>query len=459
MAPPGADEWPPRGPRWQVALVAIGVAALLLQIAVLPLKGTGDVRTFKEWGVGSLHTGLPAAYRGAETPDGVHVAPDYPPLGVIVLSATARAVQFVFGPITVDSRLLTVYIKLLALASGLFTSCLLWWHVRSRTDDAWLAFVWGVVYFANPARIVNGPVLGYLDGPCLALGMAGLVCAGRARPMAGAVLAVLGALIKPQGVFFLLPVAVMAWGSGRVLRAATAAAATVVLVCLPFVVVSGPYGFAQAMLINLREDMLSGNALNLWWLVTVIMRIGQLGWDVFDVRLSLVSVSHFSGITGVEPRLFMAAVVIGLAAWMGWRLRGTRRVADVAAYMALVVHIYFVLAISVHENHLIYAVAPLLIAAVDDREYRRLAVAISLLTAMNMAMFYGIGRDWPEIPRVGLFLPLTVVLAGANVWLLAAHARVYARRGGVVRAPVALPRSGTLSPVAASPLTGSATRR
>ncbi|MGE0394105.1 MAG: hypothetical protein AB7I25_12230 [Vicinamibacterales bacterium] len=418
-------EWLPSRRPWQVALAGTCLLAFVAQVAMLPLRGTGDVRTFKEWGVSSLASGLTSVYR--EHPDDPYAAPDYPPISVSLISAATGVVERVFGAVSVDSRLLTFYIKLLTLLGGLAGAGVLWWHVRTLTPDVSTAFFWGAIYFLNPAHIVNGPLLGYLDPLCLTLGLAAIVCAGRRRFVAAAVLAVLSALVKPQGLFFLLPVAVTLWDSGRVARAATAAGATGVGLCLPFVIGSGPLHFGRAMLVNFREDMLSGNALNLWWMVTAVMRIGHYGWDVFDVRLSLVSVSHFVGLAGVNPRPWMAAIVIGTAAWLGWSIRGRRHVADLAAYVALVVHLYFVVAISVHENHLVYAAVPALIAAVEHREYRRLALGLNLLTAANMLLFYGVGRDWPEIPRVGMFLPLTVLLAGANVALLVAHARAFQR--------------------------------
>lgn len=430
---PGPPELLGVHPRWQVALVVACLLGLVVQVAMLPLRGTGDVRTFKEWGVSSLETGLPNVYRLREAPGDDSVTPDYPPLSVGLLSAVTRLVGYVDGVVQVESRLLTFYVKLLALTGGLVGSGLLWWYARARTGDSSLAFFWGAAYFLNPARVVNGPLLGYLDGPCLAAGVAGMICAGRGRPVAATLLAVSSALIKPQGVFFLLPVAVMAWGSGRAVRAAASGATLVLLVCLPFLLASGPHHFGLAMLVNLREDMLLGNALNLWWLVTVAMRIGQYGRAVFDMRIELASVTEFLGATGIQPRLLMAAVVAGTAVWLGWRLRGTRLLTMAAAYMALVVHLYFVLAVSVHENHLIYAAVPLLIVAVEQREYRWLALAVSLLTALNMALFYGVGRDWSEIPRVGLFLPITVALAGANVVLLVVHGRLYARLTGLAR--------------------------
>jgi hypothetical protein len=73
----------------------------------------------------------------------------------------------------------------------------------------------------------------------------------------------------------------------------------------------------------------------------------------------------------------------------------------------------------------VYVVALLLIAASAQPAYRRLTAMVSVLVALNMLLFYGLGRDFPQIPRSGLFLPVTVALSCGNIVLLALHARLY----------------------------------
>ncbi len=422
----------------QVLLVSACLAALIVQVALLPLRGTGDVLTFKEWALASLSQGVTAVYRPSAEPLLSGGVPDYPPGAVGLLSGAAWAVQGVFGEIDARSRLLTFYVKLMVLAAGVLVSGLLWWHARALTGDGWVALFWGAAYWMSPARVVNGPLLGYLDGLCVAAGITALVCAGRRRLVAAAVLAVLAASIKHQGVFFLLPVAIAIWGSGRMRAASAASAATGLLVFVPFLVASGPMNVVRALLVNMSENLLSGNALNVWWLVGLTMQAAQHGWDVFQVRLSPVALSDFEVLSGFQPRLWMAALVVGAAAYLGWAMRGAWRVSALSAYLALLFHLYFVMAISVHENHQVYVVAPLLLVALEHRDYRRLAVALSVLPAVNMLLFYGGGRDLPEIPRTGPFLLVTVVFALANVVLLAVHARTYWRLFGPSAAPAAV---------------------
>lgn len=412
----------PQVPR-SVALVFL--IALLIQVAVLPLRGTGDVRTFKEWGVSALSHGLLNMYERPDPRPSDYVRPDYPPLSVTLLVGAAAVMDELAGEVNPESRTLTVLVKLMILAAHLASSGLVLWLVRRRTGDDVKASWWALAYFINPALVMNGSVLGYLDSLCMLMGLLAMVHASMRRFGAAGVLAVIAAMIKPQGIFFLLPVAVAAWGSPGMLRMTMTAAVTAAVVLLPFVLTSGPANFMTAMSRNALDATLSGNALNLWWLATATASSVVHGWEVLDIRLSWLPASIVESVTGVKPRFWMALAVISVAAWVGWLLRGLSRLSVLAAYLAFVAHVYFVFAISVHENHQVYVVAPLMLVAYAEPAYRRFTLGLSLLVASNMLLFYGFGRDFPELPRSGPFLPVTVALSMVNIALLAVHARLF----------------------------------
>ena len=75
---------------------------------------------------------------------------------------------------------------------------------------------------------------------------------------------------------------------------------------------------------------------------------------------------------------------------------------------------------------------PLLaLAAALDPSLRRLWMGVSLVCALNLNLFYGISIGWGwAIPRRATLIDASVVLAVANLALLAWHARIVSRRAG-----------------------------
>ncbi len=414
-----------RLPPPRLIIPTVFLTGLLIQVAVLPFRGTGDVLLFKEWGVSGVSHGLLSVYAPPDPLPSTYSQPDYPPLSVTLLTAIAALIDANTGDVDPGSRTLTFYIKLMTLTAHAALAGVMLWLTRHWTGDDVKAATWALACWVNPAFVVNGPLLGYLDPLCLLIGILAMIAASMRRFAAAATLAVVAATIKPQGIFFLLPVAVAAWGSRQIPQTMMMAAATGTVILSPFVIASGPVEFASAMAPVALDETLSGNALNLWWLVTVTMNCVEYGWAVFSIPLGWIPVSDFVSATGIEPRTWMALGIAGVAAWLGWLMRGVSQLPALAAYLALVIHVYFVFAIGVHENHQVYVVALLLIAATAEPAYRRLTAMVSALVALNMLLFYGLGRDFPQVPRSGAFLLVTVALSFANIVLLAVHARLF----------------------------------
>jgi Gpi18-like mannosyltransferase len=116
-------------------------------------------------------------------------------------------------------------------------TALLWWTVRRHSGSTAAAHWVALAYWANPATILNGEVLGYLDPLMMLPAMGMLVLLHEGSPaFAGAAFAT-ALLTKPQAIL-LAPILVLAaWGLGAyrgVARAAAGGAATTALVVLPF---------------------------------------------------------------------------------------------------------------------------------------------------------------------------------------------------------------------------------
>jgi hypothetical protein len=106
-------------------------------------------------------------------------------------------------------------------------------------------------------------------------------------------------------------------------------------------------------------------------------------------------------------------------------MRRLTQLSQAAALGAWCAYAYAMLAAQVHENHW-YPVVPLLIlAAASDRRYRGVLAAISIVAALNLYLFYGLGFGWPPITqRTWTGIDATVVLAVVNVFVFARFGRL-----------------------------------
>lgn len=410
-----------------VALVVIG---LILQCSMLRMRGTGDVLIFKEWAVAQQVRGLFRAYE-PQPGDPHWLRPDYPPLSLIVLWAGSDVLDRLNGidnDLSPRSRDLTRVVKLPSLAIRFGFTFLIFWLVRRRLGDSGLARGAAALFWLNPALVLNGPALGYLDATCWGLGVAGLVLAGRDRYGAAAAFGAAAMMFKPQGVFFLFVIGIAATASrGRLVRAAAAAGAVIAALFAPFVAMSGAANVWSGLRANFTEDMVSGNALNFWWIVTGFARIFRYGSEVLDKWTMLLSLDRFSAGIGFNPRPLMAALIVIAATAIAWRVRRSATTLQLAAALALIVHIYFTFAIAVHENHLVYAIVPLGIVAIARPDYRWVFWWTTGLSAANMLLFNGFGRDLAGPDRIAWFLPVSMMLSIIGIAILAGHAAAFHR--------------------------------
>jgi hypothetical protein len=406
-------------------VVSLFLAGLVVQIAALGLSGTRDVYQFKTWAMTSLDRPFfeTYSYDLPVAPTGVSPIPDYPPLSVAMLAVSARVARWIQPEVTRDARQLTVLVKAPLLVLQVVVCWLIWRLTKSAPAV--------LMFWLNPAFVLDGPVLGYLDLPCWLAGTGAVIVAldGRAA-WTGALLAV-SILVKPQGLFFLVPVAAALGGSrALLLRAALVTGAIVALAFLPFVLAT-PHGVWTSMISNFSEDLLSGDALNLWWLVSAAGFVWTYGGAALDHAFGSPNVSTFAARAGLDPRPWATLAIALVAGWAMWRVRSRATQVRVAALGAFVIHVYFVLAVAVHENHLVHALPLLGLAAIGDRKYAPLYVAVSAVVTFNLLALQGLGVDFWTAPRTGGFLPLTVAGAIASVALLVRHARAF---GEVTRA-------------------------
>lgn len=432
--------WNPPG---RPAFRRLLLAGLLLRAAALPLLGTEDMRVWQTWSYGATEGMLTMYGVGGSPPErgivswgDIHTTVDYPPatlVGLAVIGHTYRLAD----PSFAQSRWLIAAIKLSILLMDLIACALLWHLVRRIAGDG-PARMAALFYWLNPAVILDGAVLGYLD-PWMAVPVLAALVAARAGAAAwcGAALAA-ALLLKLQAVFAVPVGALLLWhASARPLRASAVAAASlggvVALGLLPFAIHGALPNLAQGVGSVLRHDMLSGTAANVWWIITWALRvwyaIPDIGaWDSWTMTVRILGVARFMELGYPNPRPIGAGLVIAAAGWAFYRahrvVRGGASPSLLLAAGAFAIHVYFMLAVQVHENHLYLALPLLAAASAADVRYRRAAAAISAVITLNMLLFYGIGRDLPPLPRSATLVDASVLLSFVHVIVFAWHARL-----------------------------------
>jgi len=419
------------------------------------------VFVWKTWSYGALQQGVTRLYGvGGSPPErGIvrwgdrFTTVDYPPLALYELAA-AGALYRLFDPPFHDSRLLNAAMKLPPLLAEIGLAVLLWLVLRRRYGDGPAAWAF-TAFWVNPSMILAGPVLGYLD-PLMALPAVGSIVAAASgfSFAAGALLAV-ACLTKAQAVF-IAPVVVLAgWTAARARNlGGTASGAAVVagLALAPFVHAGAWRNLVQGVGSLLRHDMLSADAANVWWIVTYVMRaayaVHDLGaWGAWTMTVRILGISRVIALGYPNPRPLATAAVLAASLWALWRIRRAGDLTALLACAAFIVHAYFVLGVQVHENHLYLAVPLLAAAAAVQQRLRPVFFAVTGVFALNLFLFFGLGRDFPLPPRNVTIVDTTVLVAIVNCFLLIVHARRLTEVGAGHEAPPYSDRTGQRSTV------------
>ena len=362
-------------------LAALGLA---LRIAAVPLPGASDAPIFELWadtasveGVGRLYgTGGVFPERRLLERDGVRTKVNYPPL-LLYEFVAARAMH--------------LPLKALGIVADALLGLLLWAGLRAR--GAALA-VW-----LNPAVILTGSVLGYVE-PMMALPATAAVIAAASGHAALAGMLIAAAVLTKQLAVLIVPAVLMAC-AGRRRHAVLGAAAVSIAIGAQVAASGGALNMAWSLAAPLRDPFLSGDAANLWWL------IGRVSAPVpLDVY-----------------RAVGAAATVAAVAWSIAALPRRAPAWAPAAAAAFAVHAYAVLAVSVHEPHLSVAVPLLAVAAAGRRAFWGPFLLVSAIVAIN-------------VPRIAGPTAMSLLALG-NCAGLAWHARVYARECRASRMPIA----------------------
>jgi hypothetical protein len=422
-----------------VAIVVAAVAfGAILRIAALPLPGTEDIGVWKIWSFNASKDVTAMYGIGGDPPVRAmlrygtqYTTVDYPPVALYEMGLVGIVYRGLFPPYPNDWRLL-VAVKLPGFFAGALLAWLLHGAVLRASERRAVAVGAMLAVWLNPAILLNGEILGYLDPLMMLPALLALFLAHQDRPaLAGCALAV-AALTKPQGVL-MAPAVLLAVGrlGGRPAlgRAVGAGAVTGVLLFLPFILVGALPNALNAFWSFARRDLLSAQAANVWWIANWLERVRNLIPEhgvpaaYFVPVKGVMALSTFLESGWPNPRPAATAAVLATIGWATWRLRQTRDLGHHAALAALTVHAYFTLGVAVHENHILLAVPLLAVAAALQPRFRGAFVLVTIVAALGMNMFYGLGRGigW-AVPRGITGIDLSVVTSFVSivafVWLV-----------------------------------------
>ena len=421
---------------------ALLLAGLILRAAGLPLSGTVDMDVWKLWTyAGSINVTTMYGVGGNPPERAVLTwghrrgTVEYPPATLFALAAVGHVYRAI-DPSYTDGAGLNAAVKL-SILLGDVALCLALWHLMRRYSLS-VARTAVLFYWLNPAAILDGAILGYLDPWLGALTMVSLVALDRGRfAWCGAALA-LTALTKLQ-IILILPAIGLALlhRAGRdwwkaALAASLAAAATAAVVLAPFARIGALPNLVQGAGRAFHHDMLSAEASNVWWIVTWILRASytpaEVGaWAAWTAQVRILGISRVLALGYPNARVIGTALASSLMLWGFWRAR-RGPLPIVLAAGAFAMHAYTVLSVQVHENHF-YLALPLMAAAGAVLPRMRAPFALaSVVCLLNLFMFQGVGRDFPIQTRGLTIVDASVLLAFVNVAALVWHARRFSEQ-------------------------------
>ena len=421
-----------------------------MRLVALSWPGTGDTTIWKIWMFNAARGPVGALYGvGGSPPErrvltfaGADAPVDYPPLTLYELGAVGRLYRAWSNGRFPNSDALNVFVRLGPVAADVGFALLLAIWVGRRGPV--------VAYWLNPAVIMNGAVLGYLDPMYVLPAAAAIVMAVGGYPFVAGALIGAAIMTKAQAVFVAPAVLLAVPGTCQVrtwhvpgtamARVLAGATMVVVLATLPVAAAGGLPNMIQALSRLATHDMVSANACNLWWIVGYVVRakasMHDLGaWTAFTMPTRILGISRMIEIGYPNPRLVGLALTSVASAWALWTARRARTVGVVAGLAAFLVHAYSTLSAQVHENHLFAAVPLLVLASAEERAFRPIAIGATAIVALNLNLFYGFGNGVGyAIPRGITIVDATVVVAVMNCALLLWHARTLRAVGSTANA-------------------------
>jgi len=419
------------------------VLGAIVRALALPLPGTRDTIPWRIWSYNAAKEGVSRLYGVGGNPperrivsyEGAETTVDMPPLAIHELGLVGRVYRWANHRRFPNTTALIVAIKMPATIADIGLALLIYFVVRRAAGERRARWA-TVMYWLNPAVILDGQALGYIDPQYVLPAAGALVAAAAAWPIAAGALGVAALLTKPQALFLGPAVAFAIWNGAperaRVhafLKASAAGLAIASIFVVPIALAGGFWNFVQTVERLGAHDMLSGNMSNAWWIVGWMVRvqytIHDYGfWGALTRQTQILGISRFMEVGYPNPRPIGSVLVLAAIAWALWTARRAKDLWLFSAVSAFSIHAYATLGAQVHENHLYAAVPLLALASAGRPRLTPVYAAVSAIFAIDLNLFYGISEDVGyALPRSLTIVDATVVLAFVNCAALVWHAR------------------------------------
>lgn len=342
----------------------------LVSLIFIKDPGTKDLSNFIQWAHNADNHGIVEGFKlNSER---------YPPLASVILLGALRFFRL-FGIGDFDAIKLSIFLILL------LTSVIFWFWTRDI-----LATV--ILYLS---LILNSVALGYIDVyfiPSLILSFWALkerklvlftiffsiACLTKWQPI----------IIFPFIAIYLLNIRkVEEWKKIDIKRLLKNVLFPGIVITILTLSVYGVPAIYNALHNALNENFLSGNALNFNWIITHFLHVihpEQYG-GLIKGQANFIGTDFPPAIAFGSKFLFTIFYVVTCIAFF----KCDKSFEELMIFMLIGYFSYFMLSISVHENHLILAVILSIILFWLNRNHLYLTITLILITNVNMFLFYG----------------------------------------------------------------------
>ena len=416
------------------------VAGAYVRLYFISSHGAWDTDYRKAWAHETVVSGITQAYGGREAvPEGEFLAQltgvkprfevsfrdrqfviDYPPLALAAWGESWRFFTARPRPYRGDEAE-NLAVKFPPVLGDLLAVFLLLWAFRGAPN---LALSLAAIYWVFPITWVSSAVHGNFDGFVPPFLLACLFVAGASPVAAGALFAV-ACLIKPT-VAVVLPVIFLATAKSSWPRIVAGGALVTALVFLPYV----QAGTLETAVVHIgrlfSQDRISGGYANPWWLIGHAARVRRdlSGWGDSVEYMPRNDIAIPGGLIG-----FTATGLIFL--WILYESRRCTKPRTVAYVSALLLFVWGVLTVGVHDNHNHPLFLLLVGTGLSTPFLRGLAGVAATSTLLGSLCLHGLGRfygsQWRRVlpladsvsqMRMAPGFDLTLILALVNTVLL-----------------------------------------
>ena len=386
--------------------------AIIITLLLVWAPGTGDVQVFLRWQALAQQYGVVDGYRAMvdRWPEtvlqrhGEAGGGEYPPLGFTWLFAIAKLAD------VVGVSHFAMF-KAAILVCSFTTTLMVWLFCRSLPLAA--------AYQGATILVTTG--LGYMDTVAAPFLIGSLWAVGKERRVWGITLFIVGSLIKWQllllGPFLLLHVLEIShWRSARQALRRPLFWQLLAITAIALLLTGAIFGSSplRAFLYALQHPFLSGDALNIPWIATLLFHLlSSPGFSIGDEVLHVYA--PMSLLLPFKLVFFVLLICILLR-----YLRIERSFANLLLFSTLGVVTYGVWNSAVHENHWFVALIPaFLFAGMTGRSSARwMCLLVSVMLNANLFVFYGITGQQLIERNVGVDLSVVLATLYAAMWLI-----------------------------------------